>query len=187
VSVLDTLKTVTNEVRECLLSVDAAEIEAALALLDSAPRIFVAGAGRSGLAMRAFAMRLMHLGVSAYVVGGTVTPAMSAGDVLVIGSGSGRTESLLAIARKAKGLGGRLVLFTIDAESPLAELAEVTVGIPAPSPKARSGPEAAVSVQPMGSVFEQALLLLGDAIIFELMRRRGVESQEMFARHANLE
>lgn len=181
------LEAITGEVRECLSRIDRAEIEAALELLDEAPTVFVAGAGRSGLAMRALAMRLMHLGIPTYVVGEMATPAMAAGDALVIGSGSGRTESLGAVARKAKGLGGRLVLFTIDPQSPMAELAEVTVRVPAPSPKAPVSPEAAASVQPMGSLFEQALLLLGDALILLLMERRGASSEAMFGRHANLE
>lgn len=178
---------IADEVRECLSRIDAEEVEAALAILEGAPRVFVAGAGRSGLAMRAFAMRLMHLGITSYVVGEMVTPSFAAGDVLVIGSGSGRTESLLGVARKAKALGGRIQLFTIDRASPLAELADVTVRIPAPSPKAVTSVDTANSVQPLGSLFEQSLFLLGDALILLLMERRRISSDEMFGRHANLE
>jgi 6-phospho-3-hexuloisomerase len=183
----DALQDIAGELHDCLLRVDSAELEAALAMLDGARRVFVAGAGRSGLAVRAFAMRLMHLGLSAHIVGEMTAPALAAGDVLVIGSGSGRTESLLAIARKAEALEGRILLFTIDGTSPLAGLAEVTVRIPAPSPKAAAAPEAAASVQPMGSLFEQSLFLLGDALILLLMERRGVRTEAMFERHANLE
>ena len=45
-----------------------------------AENIFVTGAGRSGLAAKAFAMRLMHLGLSAYVVGETISPAIHKND-----------------------------------------------------------------------------------------------------------
>jgi 6-phospho-3-hexuloisomerase len=183
----EALNSVSGEVRDCLSRLDQAEMEAALEALHGAPRVFVAGAGRSGLAMCAFAMRLTHLGLSTYVIGEMVTPAFDAGDVLVIGSGSGRTESLLAVTRKAKALGGRIVLFTIGGASPLAELAEVMVRIPAPSPKAQVARGSATSVQPMGSLFEQSLFLLGDALILLLMERREVTAGAMFERHANLE
>jgi 6-phospho-3-hexuloisomerase len=183
----ESLNTVSDEVRECLSRLDQAEVDAALAAIEDAPRIFVAGVGRSGLAMRAFAMRLMHLGLSTYVVGEVMTRGFAAGDVLVVGSGSGRTESLVAVAHKARTLGGRVVLFTIDAESPLAEMADVSVRVPAPSPKAQRSSETMVSVQPMGSLFEQSLLLLCDAMVLLLMERCEVGSDAMFTRHANLE
>ena len=184
---VEALEGIAGEVRECLSRLDSERTEDALKLIDDAPRVFVAGAGRSGLAMRAFAMRLMHLGIPTFVVGETVTPGMAAGDVLVIGSGSGRTESVLGVARKAKALGGRIVVITIDEESPLAELAEVVVRIPAPSPKARVSREGVSSRQPMGSLYEQSLWLLGDALVLLLMERRGVSADQMFGRHANLE
>ena len=48
-------------------------------------RIFVAGEGRSGFSAKGFAMRLMHLGYTVYVVGETITPALREGDLLVGG------------------------------------------------------------------------------------------------------
>ena len=60
------------------------------------------GAGRSGLVAKAFAMRLMHLGFTAYVVGETITPAMRPKDLLVIFSGSGRTKTIADIAETAR-------------------------------------------------------------------------------------
>ena len=62
----------------------------------AAETIFVAGAGRSGLAMKSFAMRLMHMGFDTYVVGETVTPSITDKAVLLIGSGSGSTSSLVS-------------------------------------------------------------------------------------------
>ena len=82
------------------------------------------------------------------------------------------------------------VLFTIDAASPLGALAAVTVVIPASSPKlgVAAPPRPAVaSTQPMGSLFEQALLLVLDSVVLLLMERGGLEVGSMYARHANLE
>jgi D-arabinose 5-phosphate isomerase GutQ len=42
-----------------------------------AKRIFVAGAGRSSFAARAFSNRLMHLGFSVWFVGEPTTPSLS--------------------------------------------------------------------------------------------------------------
>ncbi len=163
--------------------------EAALRLIEAlaeAPRVFVAGAGRSGCAVRAFGMRLNHLGLSAHVVGETSTPALKAGDLLVVGSGSGSTGSMVAIARKAAALDGRVALVTIREGSPIGELAEIQLCVPAPTPKL-DGPDEAPSIQPMGSLFEQSLLVVLDAVVLGLMDRLAADPETMFSRHANLE
>ena len=155
------------------------------AIIDT-QRIFVAGAGRSGLAMKSFAMRLMHLGFDTYVVGETVTPSITEKDVLLIGSGSGSTSSLVSSANKADAIGATICLITIDENSPIAQVAEVILTIPAPTPKIDRD-LGFRSAQPMGSLFEQSLLLTLDAIILLLMERTEKTPESMFTRHANLE
>ena len=54
--------------------------------------------------IRGLAMRLMHMGYTSFVVGETITPAIQPGDLLVIASGSGSTETLTVIAEKCKKL-----------------------------------------------------------------------------------
>lgn len=151
-----------------------------------AQTIFVAGAGRSGLAMKSFAMRLMHMGFDTYVVGETVTPSITDKDVLLIGSGSGSTSSLVVNANKADAIGATICLITIDENSPIAQMAEVVLTIPAPSPKVNRD-LGFRSVQPMGSLFEQSLLLTLDAIVLLLMEKMEKTPELMFKRHANLE
>ncbi|NRA40305.1 MAG: 6-phospho-3-hexuloisomerase [Planctomycetes bacterium] len=181
-----TSATVISELQTCLGAINDHAVDDALELIDNAQRIFCAGAGRSGLGIRGFAMRLMHLGKTAFVMGEITTPAIQAGDVFVIGSGSGRTPSLVAAAEKAKKLGVKIVLFTIDPQSPIGQLADVCVKFPAPSEKAAGG-GTAVSIQPMGSLFEQSLFLLFDCLIVHLMKRHDQSSADMFTNHANLE
>jgi 6-phospho-3-hexuloisomerase len=164
------------------------EDEAAQKLVDRmlhAKRIFVAGAGRSGLMIRAFAMRLMHAGLDVYVVGETVTPSLMHGDLLIIGSGSGETKSLAAIAEKAKKLGAYVAIVTVSPQSTIGQLADIVLHIPA-SPK-ESEAKASISVQPMGSLFEQSLLLLFDSLILQMMEQRNINASSMLGRHANLE
>ena len=181
-----TVNTVIDELKMCLSSIEEETAEQALRMIDSVERVFCAGTGRSGMGIRAFAMRLMHMGKTAYVMGETTTPAIKENDLLVIGSGSGRTASLVAAAEKAKILGVKVLLFTIDPNSPIGKIADLSVKFPAPSEKADGG-GSAVSIQPMGSLFEQSLFLLLDCLIVNLMARHNRTSNAMFANHANLE
>ena len=98
-------KEVLAELNRTLTNVSAEEGEKLAQLVLNAGKILVAGAGRSGFAVKAFAMRLMHMGFDAYVVNETVTPNIEPGDVLVVGSGSGETGSLVVMAQKAKKIG----------------------------------------------------------------------------------
>jgi len=178
---------IAQEISVCLSKVRAEQVQSAVEALESAPRVFCAGAGRSALGVRGFAMRLMHLGKAVHVVGDTTTPGIGAGDLLLVGSGSGRTAGLLASAQKAKDLGASVLLITIDPQSPIGHLADLIVTIPAPSPKAAGGGGTVATIQPMGSLFEQSLFVLLDAIVVLLMQRSKISSEQMFARHANLE
>ncbi len=137
--------------------------------------------------MRAFGMRLMHLGKTVYVVGETTTPSIAAANLLILASGSGRTVSLLAIAEQALRHNARILLFTTDATSPMAELADHQVVIPAPSLKMAGGERGTMSIQPLGTLFEQSLFILCDSLILRMMRHSGVCAAQMFERHANLE
>ncbi len=127
--------TAVDELRVLLEAVDSGQAGRLVRALSAARSIFAAGAGRSGLAMRGFAMRLMHLGMAAHVIGDMVTPAFQAGDLLVIGSGSGATPSLASMAEKAKSLRGTVALVTAAPSSPIGRAADVVVLLPAPTPK----------------------------------------------------
>ena len=182
----EALGAILEELRETLSNVDTGKADLLTEAIVDARMIFVAGAGRSGLATRCFAMRLMHLGKNVHVVGDSTTPGIAPADLLLIGSGSGSTAGLVTAAEKAHSLGARIALLTIRADSPIASLADIVLTIPAPTPKI-SGESGFSSVQPMGSLFEQALLLTFDALILLLMGRTGVTADDMFARHANIE
>ena len=152
-----------------------------------ANHIFTAGAGRSGIAIRAFTNRLMHLGLSVSSVGEVSSPHTHSGDLLIIGSGSGETESLVAMAGKAKKNGVKIALVTMDASSSIAQMADIVVILPGVSPKLKNPGMNLTSIQPMGSAFEQITFLTYDGIILELMERMQESSETMFKRHADLE
>ena len=177
---------IVADVGRTLRQVDADEVEALRAALLAAERIFLAGKGRTGLQMRAFAMRLMHLGLTVHVVDDVTTPAIGAGDLLLIGSSSGRTGSLLRYIETVGATGGRLATLTGNLDSPIAAAAHCRVYIPATNFKAggRAGED---SVLVMGSLFEHCLGLLCDLLIIRLKAALAVDEAQMNARHANLE
>ena len=130
---MDTLiEQVLSEISTCVKQVSTEHLIQASSLIARSHRVFVFGAGRSGLCMRGFGMRLMHLGKKVFVVGETTTTRILSSDLLILGSGSGKTESLLVIAKKARIQGAKILLFTTDPTSPLAELADQTICFPAP-------------------------------------------------------
>lgn len=150
-----------------------------------ANKVFVAGAGRSGFMAKSFAMRMMHMGIDAYVIGETVTPNFEVDDILIIGSGSGETKSLVSVAEKAESIGGKIAVVTLNPESTIGNLADITVKLPG-SPKDQTDSDYK-TIQPMGSLFEQTLLLFYDAIILSVMEKKGLDTNKMYGRHANLE
>jgi len=180
------LGSILAELSENAKKISAAELEKFADTVISAKRVFIAGAGRSGFAARAFSNRAMHLGLTVYFVGEPTTPAIKEGDVLVIGSGSGETGSLVVMAQKAKKVGAKVATLTIHPQATIGSLADAIVAIPGATPKSGLA-DTVKSVQPMGSAFEQMSWLVYDAAVMIMMDKLGRNEQEMFALHANLE
>lgn len=145
----------------------------------SADRVYVAGMGRSGLMARAFAMRLMHLGLSVFVAGETTTPSIEEGDLLVCCTRYGRSGTLLHFIDKAHAAGALAAVITMDLDSPMVEKADEVLRISVEGDHATR--------QPLGTLFEQILLLTLDALVIVLMTKRGFTEREMARLHTNLE
>jgi 6-phospho-3-hexuloisomerase len=180
------VRALVEEVTSALQSVDPDALGSLKQAILDAPRVFVAGMGRSGLYMRAFAMRLMHLGLPVYVVGDVTTPGIAESELLLIGSGSGGTASLVQYAQHAKALNARVALISTALTSRIGDQSDCTIVISAPTPKRDDG-DGLFSIQPMGSLFEQSLGLLLDILVLQLMADLSVDAGQMFSRHANLE
>jgi 6-phospho-3-hexuloisomerase len=174
------------ELKDSLSKFDEESIDQLLEAIIRSNRIFLAGTGRSGLMVKGFAMRLMHLGLKAFVVGETTTPGISNGDLLIIGSGSGETGSVSNYAREARKHNAKIGLITIFPDSTIGKLADIKVLIRAPTSK-NILDNGITSIQPMGSLYEQSLLLLLDGLILKLMEKTNANPGTMWANHANLE
>ncbi|MFE1243301.1 6-phospho-3-hexuloisomerase [Fictibacillus sp. NPDC058756] len=185
---MKTTQYLAEVVQELSRTVDLISDEEAEKLVNKileSKKIFVAGAGRSGFMGKSFVMRMMHMGIDAYVVGETVTANLEKDDLLIIGSGSGETKTLVSIAEKAKSLGGTVAAVTIFPDSTIGKLADIIIKLPG-SPKDQSESEYK-TIQPMGSLFEQTMLLFYDALILRFMEKKGLDSTKMYGKHANLE
>ena len=150
-------------------------------LLDGAKRIFIAGAGRSKLVGNFFAMRLVHGGYDVSVVGEIVTPSIKNGDLLIIISGSGETEQLIAFTKSAKKVGAKIVLISAKSESTIGDLADGVFQI------GKSEQYGKVLGMPMGTVFELSTLLFLEATVSHIIHEKGIPEEIMRERHANLE
>lgn len=145
-------------------------------------RVFVYGAGRSGLVARAFAQRLMHVGIESYVVGETITPAVKPGDVAFLVSGSGETASVVAIGNKAKSVGAFLITATTRSESTLASLSDIVLTI-----RGKTKLMEKRSYAPFTSLFDIACLAVLDSLAALIMEKMGVDESVISMRHANVE
>jgi len=163
---------------------NGAQLDRAASEIAGAARVFTLGAGRSGIALNMTAMRLMHLGITVHVVGEATAPAIGAGDLLLVASGSGTTEGIVRAARKAAEVGASTVAITADATSIIAQLSTVTIVIPAAKKLDR---DSASSAQYAGSLFEQSVVITGDALFHALWKASGQTADELWPRHSNLE
>ncbi len=173
-----------EEVTAILPRLDDDQAEMLVAAIMDAPRVFVLGLGRSGLLLRMFAMRLMQIGLTAHIVGDATTPAIAPGDLLIALSGSGRTESVLTLTRKARGFGARVAAITSSPATPLAALADLAIIIPAGSVKSDVTTPTRL---PLANALEQAMAIYLDCVGAMLVACNGQDNAAMMARHANLE
>jgi len=166
-------------------------------ILDSkTKKIFVVGQGRSGFVGRAFALRLMNMGLTVYFIGETVTPAAGKDDLIIAISGSGTTKITLTASSTAKEIGARVVAVTSYPESPLGNLADLAVPIGGRTklgwPKeedylVRQILGESETLSPLGSIFENNCMIFLDSMVVELMHRLGKTEDEMRKLHATLE
>lgn len=170
------------------------DIDMLIDAIRNSERIFLMGAGRSGLASKAFAMRLVQLGLTAYVIGEVVTPAMANKDLLIAVSGSGETRSIVSAAKTAKGVGSKVLAVTSYPESSLGKIADYIVRVKG---KTKIDIEkdylkhqiegTHTSLTPLGTLFEDTVMIFFDGIIAGLMAQLGREEIYMKKRHATLE
>lgn len=170
------------------------DIKRAIKLIETAEKVYVYGAGRSGLVAQAFAMRLMHVGIKVHVVGEITTPAIGKDDIFITISGSGETTSVVNYASIAKKVGARIVAITSYPGSSLGRISDAIVAVPgrvlevgSKEYNIRQMKGEHYSLAPLGTLFEISALILLDGLIAELMARLKKSEEDLKARHATIE
>jgi 6-phospho-3-hexuloisomerase len=192
--VIKTAKEINKMIKGVLDKLDKKQVEEFMQMLIHSRTIFVAGAGRSGLVGKAFAIRLMHLGFNVYVVGETITPSVKPGDLLIAISGSGKTSATLTTVKTAKKLKTTVVTITSFKDSPIAKLSDCIVLVGGREMKSMerdyiSGQLTGLHepLTPLGSLFELSTMIFLDAVITKLMRVYEEGERDLKKRHANIE
>ncbi len=192
ISAIEAILDNIRDAEEYLVEEDIANF---IEIITTADNIFVTGAGRSGLAAKAFAMRLMHLGLSSYVVGETISPAINAGDCILAISGSGETNTIVTAANISKKRGAKVLALTSYPESSLGQIADGIIHV-----KGRTKVEVDdenylkrqikgnyTSLTPLGTAFELTSLVFLDGLVSELMEAMGKTEEDLKNRHTVLE
>jgi len=176
---------VVGELQRTLSSVDPDSVEHLVDAILGAEKVFFVGVGRVMLSLQAITKRLAHLGIDAHHVGEITEPALTDRDLLIVGSGSGNSLFPVAAARKAKSLGATVVHVGSNPRGEMSGIADFMVRLPVRTKLYLN--DEIDSKQPMTSLFEQSLLLLGDIVAKIIIERRGLDLHELWRHHANLE
>ena len=175
--IFDRARAIVGELESLTAAIDDPTLERLLDEMLTAGKILFTAQGRSGLMVKAIAIRLMHIGLPVFVAGESVTPSVGAGDLTIAVSSSARTATTLNHLTAARKAGGRTVLFTCA--SAADALADLVIRLPVRGE--------IITVQHAGSLFEQGMLVIGDAVAFAIQSRLGVSEAVMHDRHATLQ
>lgn len=199
-SIKELMRMMANRIEGITATLSDDDAISLISEIRQAKRIYLAGAGRSGLIAKAFGMRLMHLGYESYIVGETITPSMKREDLLVVFSGSGETKSIAEIAEIAHRIGGRVALITANRSSGMGNGADCVVELDTRQETASEAEthfdvrqltgeyrSLSQSIAPLGTLFESASLIFADAIISALMEIGHCDVSELRDRLANIQ
>ena len=184
----DTMLEIVNQVKENAEIINFEDILNTINLIlqihDDNGIIFIYGAGRSGFIGRCFAQRLMHLGIKSCFISDAITYQYNEQDLLILISGSGETTSTVAIAKKAKIIGGKIILLTNNPKSTIGLISDSIIKVKGKSKNLALSQE---TLAPYTSLFDISTLTVLDSIGGVIMNILGVSEQDIDKRHASLE
>lgn len=163
-----------------MLPVFTQAVDLLLEAIERRNRIIVTGIGKSGLIARKIAATLRSTGTPAHYL----HPAeavhgdlgmLSRGDTVIALSASGETEELLRLLPLLKRLADKLITFSGNLTSTLAEASDVILDT---SVSAEACPH---NLAPTAST--TVMLALGDALALEVSRRRGWKAEDFAELH----
>ena len=194
---MEIIKKTTEEIArhalEVISKIDEEEVSKMIETIINADCVFIVGTGRSELVGKAFAMRLMHLGFTVYVVGDVTTPAIKKSDCLIAISGSGETKTVTLASKTSKDVGAQVIGITASKDSTLGGDLDVIINIESKTKEPWKHYTSNVlkgnydDLTPMGTLFEDSTHLFLDGLIAEFMALLGKKEQDLKMRHAIIE
>ena len=177
------MKPIINEINNMADLLDEAqvldyvsEISKYLSIQNVKLNIIGLGAGRMGYALRAFIMRLNHMGFNASMIGDTNVPRVTEDSIIIVNSSSGETPSILNFVKQAVTEKGIIFLTSCSSESSIGNYAHSIINLPV-----------ITSTQLMKSPYEQFSMLLYDYIIIKLMESLKLDPIKVSNNHSILE
>lgn len=178
---------IAEEHRKVFELLDMDELQTAMDAIKKAENIFVFAAGREGISLRGFAMRLAHLGKTVHWVFDDTTVGIKPGDLYITSEGFGEVGSFTYYLKKVKEAGGEILTFTGNPDGRhVKEFADYVVFVRATAYLA-GRTDVVPTIQMMGNQYEQHLYMLCDVIIMLLVEQLGLTYDDLEARHRNVE
>ena len=178
---------ILEEHRQVFEKIDRAGMREFVDEVKNHNRIFLIGVGREGMATRAFAMRLMHMGKEIHWIWDDTDPSVGEGDLLIATLGDGGIGHINYICERAKEAGAMIYVVTGSPSGNTAKnVADKVFFVPA---AVYRGTDAVVSsFQPMGNLFEQCLLIMFDMIVMTIVDETpDLSFEKMSHMHRNVE
>lgn len=176
-----------DEHKEVFSLLSMEQLEQFMDAIAAADNIFVLGAGREGISLRGFAMRLAHMGKHAQWIWDDTTTGIKPGDLLVMSDGRGDIGSFSYIMQKAKDAGAKIALLTGNPDGVnIKKYADIVLFVRSQAYLVERD-DVVPTIQIMGNQYEQQLYMLCDVIIMLLTQKLGLTYADLEARHRNVE
>ncbi|MFX1278230.1 MAG: SIS domain-containing protein [Promethearchaeota archaeon] len=184
----DTLLEIANQIKKNSANINFNDVANTIKLIKQIHEnngiIFIYGAGRSGFIGRCFAQRLMHLGIKSCFISDAVTYQYKENDLLILISGSGETTSTVALGKKAKQIGGKIILLSNNPNSSIGKISDYIITIKG---KSKDLALSLKTLAPYTSLFDISALAVLDSMGGVLMNELGVTEEDIDKRHASVE
>ena len=174
----DSSKYILSEVEKILAKDHKAKVKEVIECIMNAGKIFVYGVGRSGLVVKGFAIRLVQLGLQVYFIGDIATPIVDDKSLVLVVSATGETMSAIQTANICRRVGSDVVVITSKPHSKLAHAGNIIFTL------RTEVTDESKKLAPLGTLFEDAAMILLDGVVAELMVRMEQDDKSMRSRHS---
>lgn len=178
---------IAEEHRNVFRLLSMTELNDAMQAILDAENIFVFAAGREGISLRGFAMRLAHLGKTVHWMFDDTAVGIRPGDLYITSEGFGEVGSFTYYLEKVKAAGGNIMIFTGNPDGKhIKKYADRVVFVRAAAYLANRD-DVVPTIQMMGNQYEQHLYMLCDVMIMLLAEKMGLTYENLEKRHRNIE